>query len=373
MQKLEQKDAKKINLNFKLFDQSIKSEHTRTVYTVCLKKYFEFVGSNYKVIQCDRSTDPREIEDHIIDFVISMKKEGKGFSAIHNYVSAICRYYKMNDVFLNTSKINQYLPEFRKSKKDREYKHQEIQRLLDIADDRIQTVVLLLASTGMRIGAIPTLLLRNMEKVSTESGSLIYKITVYEGFKEEYVTYCTPECTIAIDNYLKMRERYGEKLNPNSYLIREQFDVRDSFKISICKEVKAKTLSRKLIDLAERSGIRQKEILEGSNKIRSSIRKDVPIAHGFRKFFTTQLIEADLKTELRWLLEGHNLKANDSHYVRTSEKRLQQEYEKAINHLTINEIYKLKMQVEKLKIEKSQYEKLTQDVAFLKRKYKIRK
>ncbi|MGI0030879.1 MAG: excalibur calcium-binding domain-containing protein [Nitrososphaeraceae archaeon] len=71
-------------------------------------------------------------------------------------------------LFLNTSKINQYLPEFRKSKKDREY------------------------------------------------------------------------------NYLKMRERYGEKLTKNSFLIREQFDVRDPFKISNCKEVKAKTLSRKL-------------------------------------------------------------------------------------------------------------------------------
>lgn len=74
--------------------------------------------------------------------------------------------------------------------------------------------------------------------------------------------------------------------------------------------------------------IRQKEILLG-NKKRAEIRKDVPIAHGFRKFFTTRLIEADLKTELRWLLEGHKLKGNDSHYIRVSEKRLQEEYEKS--------------------------------------------
>jgi hypothetical protein len=63
---------------------------------------------------------------------------------------------------------------------------------------------------------------------------------VYEGFKEEYVTFCSIECTMAIDNYLKMREHYGEKLSSTSYLIREQFDVRDPFKISNCKEVKAK-------------------------------------------------------------------------------------------------------------------------------------
>jgi hypothetical protein len=96
VQKLEQKDPKRINLNFKLFDHSIKSEHTRNVYTACLNKYFEFVGSssskNYKIIiECDRKTDPREIEQYVIDFVISKKKEGKGYGAIHNYVSAVCR------------------------------------------------------------------------------------------------------------------------------------------------------------------------------------------------------------------------------------------------------------------------------------------
>jgi len=74
-----------------------------------------------------------------------------------------------------------------------------------------------------------------------------------------------------------------------------------------------------LIDLAQRAGLRQKEVLAGTGKRPATIRKDVLVAHGFRKFSTTQLIEADIKTELRWLLEGHHLKVNDPHYVRTSE------------------------------------------------------
>ena len=91
--------------------------------------------------------------------------------------------------------------------------------------------------------------------------------------------------------------------------------------------------------------------------------------HGFRKFFSSQLVEADLKTELRWLLEGHNLKGNDTSYVRTTEKRLLKEYEKAINHLTINEENRLKKKIEVLEIEKSKLETIAKDVAFLKRKY----
>jgi hypothetical protein len=39
-----------------------------------------------------------------------------------------------------------------------------------------------------------------------------------------------------IDEYLDLRKRYGEKLNPNSFLVREQFDIRDPFAISKCQK-----------------------------------------------------------------------------------------------------------------------------------------
>jgi integrase len=241
-QKLQEKHPRKINLD--LFGQSIKSEYTRVVYTTCLKKYFEFPGSSKFI----NMTDTRKIEDHITDFITSMKKEGKSFRAIYNYVSAICKFYRMNRVSLDTKHIREYLPEFKKSKKDRSYEYEEIRRLLDIADERMRTVILLLASTGMRIGAVPGLRLRNIEKVEIDAATSIYKVTVYEGFKEEYITFTTPECTAAIDSYLKMRERYGEKLNTNSFVIREQFDIRDPFAVSKCKEVKGNTLSSLLLN-----------------------------------------------------------------------------------------------------------------------------
>lgn len=291
-----------------------------------------------------------------------------GFVAIRNYVAAVCKYYRMNDVILNTNKINQYLPEFRKSKKDRAYRYEEIHRLLDVADERTRAIILLLASSGMRVGGIPGLRLRNLERVDSYPG--FYKITDYDGYKEEYVTFCTPECAKAIDEYLKMREQYGEKLSPESFLIREQFDIRDPFAISNCRQVKSNVISKKLIYIAERSVIRHREILvEGSGKKSAEIRKDVPIAHGFRKFFTTQLVEADLKTELRWLLEGHKLKGNDSHYIRVTEERLQQEYEKAINLLTINAENRLKRKIEVLEVEKSKVDALTAKIEKLEKKY----
>ena len=361
-QKLVQKRDEKI----KLFLQSIKSDETRRLYIVCLNKWLEYMGTKKILLE----VNPKKVEQKIIDFIISMKEKSKSFAAIHNYISAVIKFYTINDVVLNSNKIYRFMPEKKKSKRDRAYTHEEIHKMLDIADERMRTLILLLSSSGMRIGAIPDLRLRNLEKIQSEYGEE-YKITVYEGFNEEYITFSTPECTVAIDSYLDMRSRYGEKLDGRSYLIREQFDIRDPFAISKCKKTVSNTLANKIIDLAVRSGIRVKEVLGEDEKHHGGrLKKDVPICHGFRKFYSSQMVEADVKTEYRWLMEGHQLKANDGSYVKPPDQKLYEQYQKAINNLTINEEFRLRKRVETLQIEKSQLQLIAQDIAMLKKRMK---
>jgi hypothetical protein len=64
----------------------------------------------------------------------------------------------------------------------------------------MKNIILLMASSGLRVGAIPLLKLRHLEKIDS-----IYKITVYEGANEQYYTVCTPECASFIDAYLQYR------------------------------------------------------------------------------------------------------------------------------------------------------------------------
>ncbi|MDW0340115.1 MAG: hypothetical protein QN597_07690 [Nitrososphaeraceae archaeon] len=90
-----------------------------------------------------------------------MKEQGKQYSAINNYVSAITASYKINDIILNVTKISKFMPEPKRARKDRAYTHEEIGKILEIADERMRAVILLLASTGIRIGAIPLLKLRS--------------------------------------------------------------------------------------------------------------------------------------------------------------------------------------------------------------------
>jgi hypothetical protein len=51
---------------------------------------------------------PRSIEHVIIDFIISMKNDGEGYFATHNYLCSIISFYKINDIVLNTNKISKF-------------------------------------------------------------------------------------------------------------------------------------------------------------------------------------------------------------------------------------------------------------------------
>jgi integrase len=285
------------------------------------------------------------IQDKIIEFITDMKRNGKGYSTIHNYAAAVLAFYKINDVILNISKINKFIPPARKVRNDRSYTHEEISKLLEIADERLRVLILLMVSGGLRQGALPLLRLRHLED---------RKLTVYENDPEEYFTFITPECRKAVDNYLDMRKRYGEVLTPESYLIREQFDTNDQFRISRAKPITMGTIKWKMIDIARRAGVRS---------------KDVKASHNFRKFFTTQLINSKVNPEIREMLLGHKI-GLASCYYRPSEEEMLAEYMKAINNLTINEENRLKMKIEKLEVERSQFETLASKIEAIEKKIK---
>ncbi len=347
----------------RLFLNSLASPYTRNLYTVYLQKYLKVFGYRDLNDLADKGThNPKRIENEIIDLIITLKEKGIKRGAISNYSKSLIAFCKINDINLNTNKIRKFMPSNVRSKKTNAYSHSQIQKMLDISDERMRAVILLLCSSGQRIGSVTNLSVGSLEEIGD-----LYKITVYENEAEEYITFCTPECRkMGIDPYLQMRERYGEAIRKSSPLIREQFDRKDLFAIAHPRRVKEPALARKLVDLAEAAGFRTRiQLTEGQKA--ASVRKEVPVSNGFRRFFSSQLVNASLITEHRWLLEGHNLKANDSSYVHISEKELMIQYEKAIDNLTISEENRLRKRVEKLEVEKTQYEALAAEIEQIKK------
>jgi integrase len=290
--------------------------------------------------------DPKTVETQIINFIIKSKREGKSYAAIHNYVAALKAYYQINDVVLNVRKIGKFMPEHKRARKgkDRAYRHEEISKMLEVADQRMRVIILLLTSSGCRIGSLSAIKLGNLQDMNM-------KLTIYENAKEEYFSFITPECKKAIDFYLDMRARYGEKLTDNSPLIREAFNIRD-IKNKKARHVATRTLVWTLDVVIKRAGVRS---------------KDVALAHGFRKFFTTQLIRSNVKAEARLMLEGHSIGITD-YYWRPTEEKMLLEYSKATDNLTVEPSQRLQKKVEKLEIEKSQYEDLAAEIDLIKKR-----
>jgi len=243
----------------------------------------------------------------------------------------------MNDIVLNKTKLNKFTGEFTKVKKDRAYTHEEISKLLQIADLRMKVCILLMCSSGLRLGGIPDLKINHL--VESKEKNIPPVLTVYAGTNEEYFTFITPECSAVIKEYLDYRARFGEKIVPEAHLIREQFNDLQGKK------------PRKITKMAIR------EIIWHLLKKAGLDNKEVQMTHGFRKFFTTQLIQSKVNPEVREMLLGHKI-GLASCYYRPTQEEMYSEYEKAIDSLTINEENRLRRKVEVLTIDQSRLDRL---------------
>jgi integrase len=206
-----------------MYESSFKSPFTARAYTTHLKKY-----ANGDLVSLLNQTQ-REAEDRLIDFIITNKEKGMAWGALHNYVAAVAKFYLINDFSFNIARVKRFMPEETRIKKDRAYSTDEIFALLQLANERTRAIILLLCSTGMRLGGLAGLQLADFE-----DKDVIYKITVYRNTKSEYFTYCTPEARRAIDIYLEVRKRHGEQFDPKrgggaNPVIREQYNYEDQF------------------------------------------------------------------------------------------------------------------------------------------------
>lgn len=99
----------------------------------------------------------------------------------------------MNDDILNWKKLKKFIKSDKTDNsingKDRGYTHEEIQTILQFSDQRLKTAFLVLASTGIRIGAIQSIRIGDLERIDN-----LYEVIVYRGDTEEYFTFTTPEC-----------------------------------------------------------------------------------------------------------------------------------------------------------------------------------
>ena len=253
-------------------------------------------------------------------------------------------FYELNEVILNKKKIYRYLGEEEKPIENRAYTIEEIARMLEVCDERVKALILFLASTGVRIRAIVDLKLEDLTSIPNFD---LYQVKVYSDSKQSYFTFTTPEASKAVNTYLSYRERCGEKLIPKSPLFRDQFDRNDPDSIHNVKPLKLRAVERLISRTIEKSGLRTVERQTELHNEHGKVRKNVRLTTGFRKFFDTQLIFADLRPAIKEMFMGHSI-GLDNNYFKPTENDVLEEYLTAVNYLTINEEGRLKKKVKEL-------------------------
>ena len=73
-------------------------------------------------------------------------------------------FFFINDVMINRKKLSKFLGEQENKYEYRSYTLDEISSLLSLCDERGKAIVLLMASTGMRVGALPSIKLKHLRR-----------------------------------------------------------------------------------------------------------------------------------------------------------------------------------------------------------------
>ena len=333
-----------------LLENSIKSPHTRKTYLYHLKKFLEF----YHIKDYDSlaGIEQEKMQIMVEDYAMYLKK-AKSANSIIVVLAAIRAFLECNDIELRWKKIKRLMPAKIKKTGASAWSTEEIQTMLSFATDhRTKTLVYFLVSTGVRIGALETIKMKDIAEIEDCNSVL-----VYEGQNEEYVTFLTPEASMAFDSYIKKRETDGEKITSNSPVFRSSYQLGyGPVKSSSTSAIKE--LIRRLII---KSGLRNTQVKTGK-------RYNTQTDHGFRKRYNTILkTTPDMNISLAEKMMGHSVTVPlDNVYLPASDPRVIQqsfkEFKKAIPELTIDDSERKHAELDKLKQEKKNSQDQVQQI-----------
>ena len=271
-----------------IFESSIKSEITKKEYKYYLDRFIDY----YKIKDYDSlvSIGYEKLQVMTEDYVMDLKKRVNP-NSVPTYLYPIQTFFESNDIELRWKKIRRLYPAKIKISGAKPYTNEQVKTILEFATSlRNKAIIHFLASSGVRVGALPDLKLSNI----TEMPMNCKAITVYEGSTEEYITFLTPEASKILDEYSEQRRKDKEYLNPESPIFRTHYQI--GF-------MKSKPMSRRaIINAVERivnkSNVRVKKIGK---------RYETQLDHGFRKRFDTILeIDSTIKESVSELLMGHS-------------------------------------------------------------------
>ena len=338
---------------YDLFVLAIKAKATRKKYVANLKTFMDgrsmfsevadFEERCRQVVskaRADPSWLDRAFRDYCIESRDRLERKQLRPGSIWNIISAIRLFFAVNDFdVLKWKKCTRGIPFGRKAADDVVPSREQIVKMAGYPDRRVKVLAYCMASGGWRVGAWEYLkwghftpICRDLDRDGEEE-LVACRVLIYAGEDEQYYTLITPEAYVVTKDWIDLRERSGETINRDSWVMRDLWNDRvrkggnhQGAKIEAPKRLSLQGIETQLNRAWLTQGVRAR--LEGERR-----RHAFSQAHVFRKYFKTTAEGAGMKSINVETLMGHSIGVSDSYY-RPREDDLLQDYLQAIPALT---------------------------------------
>ena len=212
----------------------------------------------------------------------------------------------------------------------------EIRSLYSQLDTRGKSLLSLLLS-GLRVGGIASLKVKDLEFVEDGEHLKIGKLKVYSWEPDdEYTTFISSEGVKNFEAYFSERKRAGEALGPSSPLLRDKFEP-DAPKPA--HHMTREGLNSLMKDWWTKVGLNKREF---------------HLFHGMRKFVATALKMDGMNPVCVEMLLGHRVFSNplDKNYFKPSDEAFLEEFSKHQRVLFLEPSEALKQELEEAKKQK---------------------
>lgn len=279
-----------------------------------------------------------------------------GFSpaSAQRRVSGVKRWLTVNDVTVNWSKVE--TPKKQVVESDQLPTKAELRTAYSAADLSDRVLMLVLVSTGLRVGSVPKIQLKHVD-LTREVPVVKVPKEITKG-RKSFVAFLTPEAKQTIAAYLKQRELRGEKLTPESYLL-------------ACERPRGKIISKRSLTwrwktLLKRIGLDEKGTRFNARGEKVRAKRNLRHIHVLRKFYKTWASLSGMNAEVVEYTMGHRSGVKAAYFIPDDADqimpdvlaKLETEYRKAIPALEVmNEGEKIQKLEEKLQDQAENYEK----------------
>ena len=268
--------------------------------------------------------------------------------SVPNYFKPIKKLFDMNDVVINWKRVYATYPELDNMPTSAGWVREDISRMLVYTRDPMdRAIILVLASSGVRVGALDQLnwddltpVYRVDDKLTVDAGETGGEVAcaaleIYRGSSENYTAFITPEAFAALQEYGRVwsKAMYHQAGPSDPIFLTGRGPPGRTTQAAIQKRIG---------QVVERAGLRGRG---GRGRM-----YNIPLMNGFRRFWNKTCKDAKsgdsaLGSLIRkeYMMGHRGLTALDQNYFKTNLLELAAEYVTTVPDLTINNEDRLRL------------------------------